>query len=76
MKRSIQHCIDSFLFAYRNMPRSAAGCTTAELIFKFKPITRHSLLKFNLASQYDKRQTKIQDAVNRHRGPGRLFHEG
>ncbi|XP_054259844.1 uncharacterized protein K02A2.6-like [Macrosteles quadrilineatus] len=75
-KRTLQHRIDSFLFAYRNTPHTATGLTPAELIFNFKPRTRLSLLKPHLATDCEAKQVKIETAANKHRGSERSFQVG
>lgn len=42
--RSLQHRIDSFLFAYRNTPHIMTGLSPSGTMFKFSPILKTKLL--------------------------------
>lgn len=71
--RTLQHRIDSFLFAYRNTPHTMTGMSPAEAMFKFKPRTHLSLLKPHLADQMVNKQEGIVRGANVHRGKDRSF---
>ncbi|XP_054283403.1 uncharacterized protein K02A2.6-like [Macrosteles quadrilineatus] len=74
--RSIQHCIDSFLFVYQNTPHSITGMTPSEAIFKYKPKTHLNLLKPHLASEMEVKQDSITKLANKNRGKPRNFNLG
>lgn len=71
--RSLQHHIDSFLFAYRNTPHTMTGLSPADVMFKFRPKTHLSLLKPNLADKMINRQEETERTANARRGNPRSF---
>lgn len=57
---SLQHKLDNFVFAYRNILNPVTGLTPAELSLQWKPRTKLTLLKPNLLTDIDqKNATKI-----------------
>lgn len=61
--RSLQHRIDSFLFAYRNTRHSMTGISPADAMFKHKPRTHLSLLKLHLANGWSISRRGLRKAL-------------
>ncbi|XP_041822728.1 uncharacterized protein K02A2.6-like [Chelmon rostratus] len=63
--RSLQHCIDSFLFSYRNTPCSSTGKTPTQLFLKRNVRTRLSQVTPKFSVQMQEKQEKVKNEQTR-----------
>ena len=63
--RTLQHCIDSFLFSYRNTPSSATGKTPSELFLRRNARTRLSQVTPKFSVQMQEKQESVRKTQNR-----------
>lgn len=65
--KSIQHCVDQFLFYYRNIPCAATGKAPTKLFLPWSPRTRLTMLpKLHNLLEKDERQHAQQPAAHWH----------
>ncbi|XP_054287992.1 uncharacterized protein K02A2.6-like [Macrosteles quadrilineatus] len=76
LNRTLQHRLDSFLFAYRNTPHSTTGMTPAEMFLKTIPRTPLSLLKPHLSDDMKRKQEETKARADTRRGKQRSFNKG
>lgn len=71
-KRSVQHRLENFLFAYRNTPQTDTEIAPAELVFKQKPRTRLTYLKPDFGLFMEIKQKRRKESADKKKG--KLFH--
>ena len=62
---TLQHCIDSFLFSYRNTPSSTTGKTPSELFLRRNVRTRLSQVTPKFSVQMQDKQERVRTIQNR-----------
>ena len=62
---SIKHRLDNFLFSYRTTPQTVVGVSPYELVYRFAPRTRFSLLKPDLNARVVEKQQKTKQYHDR-----------
>lgn len=63
--RSLQHCIDNFLFSYRNTPCSSTGKTPSQLFLKRNVRTRLSQVTPKFSVQMQEKQENVKNKQTR-----------